>query len=68
MPSDLKTLDEIELEPQTGTEPNEPELEPQTRTEPKTRDCLLCRKPFLSTWAGERVCRRCKSTSAWRSG
>ena len=36
--------------------------------EPKTRNCLLCKSPFPSAWAGERVCRRCKSTSTWRSG
>ena len=35
--------------------------------EPKTRNCLLCKSPFPSAWAGERVCRRCKSTSTWRS-
>jgi len=23
--------------------------------------------PFQSAWAGERVCRRCKATSTWRS-
>jgi len=34
----------------------------------KTRTCLICRTPFPSAWAGERICRRCKSTSAWRSG
>lgn len=34
----------------------------------KTRKCLLCQTPFQSAWAGERVCRRCKSTSTWRSG
>ena len=36
--------------------------------EPKTRSCLICKSPFPSAWAGERVCRRCKSTSTWRSG
>jgi hypothetical protein len=35
--------------------------------EEKTRKCLICRTPFPSAWAGERVCRRCKSTSTWRS-
>jgi hypothetical protein len=37
-------------------------------SEEKTRKCLVCRSPFPSAWAGERICRRCKSTSAWRSG
>jgi hypothetical protein len=36
--------------------------------EAKMRDCLICRRQFLSAWAGERICRRCKSTSAWRGG
>ena len=36
--------------------------------EPKTKPCLVCKSPFLSEWAGERICRRCKSTAAWRSG
>jgi hypothetical protein len=37
-------------------------------SEEKIRSCLICRKDFSSAWAGERVCRSCKSTSAWRSG
>jgi hypothetical protein len=36
--------------------------------EPKQRNCLMCRKPFESSWHGERVCRKCKSTGEWRSG
>ncbi|MCG8563447.1 MAG: hypothetical protein MI824_26950 [Hyphomicrobiales bacterium] len=35
--------------------------------ERKTRKCLMCGKPFPSEWAGERVCRKCKSSAAWRS-
>jgi hypothetical protein len=35
--------------------------------EEKTRKCLICKTAFQSAWAGERVCRRCKSTSTWRS-
>ncbi len=38
------------------------------QAEEKVRKCLICKTPFPSAWAGERVCRRCKSTSAWRSG
>jgi hypothetical protein len=37
-------------------------------TQVKTRACLICKKPFQSEWAGERICRSCKSTAAWRSG
>lgn len=35
---------------------------------PRTRTCLRCRTDFQSEWAGERICRRCKGTSAWREG
>ncbi len=34
----------------------------------KVRACLRCRTTFHSEWAGERVCSRCKGTTAWRSG
>ena len=34
----------------------------------KTRNCLACRRPFTSAWAGERICPKCKSSSTWRSG
>ena len=34
----------------------------------KVRHCLRCRVEFRSQWAGERVCSRCKGTSAWRQG
>jgi hypothetical protein len=36
--------------------------------DPKVRQCLRCRSAFESQWAGERICARCKSSSAWRSG
>ena len=42
--------------------------EPKRTTEQKIRKCLICRSPFPSAWAGERICRRCKDTAAWRSG
>jgi hypothetical protein len=34
----------------------------------KTRKCLLCATHFESEWAGERVCKKCKATAAWRQG
>lgn len=34
----------------------------------KLRQCLRCQTAFLSEWAGERICSRCKSTTTWRSG
>lgn len=39
-----------------------------TVSDPKIRRCLACRKPFKSDWAGERICPKCKSSSAWRAG
>ena len=34
----------------------------------KSRPCLKCQESFESSWAGERVCRRCKSNDGWRTG
>lgn len=34
----------------------------------KIRKCLLCSTDFESEWAGERVCKKCKATAAWRQG
>ena len=36
--------------------------------EKKTRNCLKCREKFLSEWPGERICKTCKSSTAWREG
>ena len=35
---------------------------------PKRRLCLRCQTKFESAWAGERICGRCKSTTAWKMG
>ncbi len=42
--------------------------EPDRTYVPKSRDCLKCREEFTSSWPGERICRSCKSSSAWREG
>lgn len=34
----------------------------------KKRRCLVCSEDFLSAWAGERVCKKCRSSTAWRQG
>lgn len=34
---------------------------------PRTRRCLRCRTPFPSEGFGERICRPCKGTNAWRT-
>lgn len=44
-----------------------PDETPQRDTV-KDRKCLKCKATFQSEWAGERVCRRCKGTNAWRNG
>ena len=34
----------------------------------KIRQCLRCNAAFPSKWSGERICSRCKSSNAWRTG
>lgn len=34
----------------------------------KTRRCLSCGEDFPSAWAGERVCKKCRSSTKWRQG
>ncbi len=34
----------------------------------KNRLCLMCGTIFESAWAGERVCKKCKSQASWRKG
>jgi len=36
--------------------------------EAKARRCLMCYKPFMSSWPGERICPDCKSSHNWREG
>jgi uncharacterized Zn finger protein (UPF0148 family) len=43
-------------------------VENEPAEQAKARHCLRCRAPFVSAWAGERVCPKCKSTSVWRDG
>lgn len=46
---------------------NEPPVLSATET-PKQRKCLTCREPFESEWTGNRICKRCKASAAWRQG
>jgi len=32
------------------------------------RTCLKCDRMFYSSWEGERICKRCKDSHAWRTG
>jgi len=36
--------------------------------EQKQRSCLICRSDFVSSGPGERICKRCRSSSLWRNG
>ena len=47
------------------TKDEERDIHTQTQ---KIRKCLLCSTDFESEWAGERVCKKCKATAAWRQG
>lgn len=45
------------------------EMKPKFIGDPKKRKCLgFCGQEFDSEWNGERICKRCKDTAAWRSG
>lgn len=46
----------------------ESESDTEENSDRKIRRCLMCGQPFLSEWAGERICRNCKGTAAWRTG
>ena len=37
-------------------------------TEDVVRQCLMCDDEFLSQGTHNRVCKKCKSTQAWREG
>ena len=50
----------------SANENNEAGLSPMHKE--KTRRCLVCCEDFLSAWAGERVCKKCRSSTAWRQG
>ncbi len=60
-------LADSRLAPDEATSADEELHELHRAGEEKTRKCLICKTPFQSAWAGERVCRRCKATSTWRS-
>lgn len=50
----------------TSSEKNQ-KPQPDKIYDVKDRTCLMCRDPFKSTWPGERVCPKCKSTNLWRA-
>ena len=50
------------------TPEHEPLEEEEQSDTSKTRQCLMCGDKFESAWAGERICRRCRGSKAWRTG
>ncbi|MBJ26903.1 MAG: hypothetical protein CL567_04505 [Alphaproteobacteria bacterium] len=50
------------------TDSGDVSFEEETQPEIKERKCLKCREVFPSQWAGERICKRCKSSGSWRNG
>lgn len=34
----------------------------------KRRKCLMCSNQFNSDWAGDRVCKSCRNSRAWKDG
>ena len=42
--------------------------EPPANIGRRERCCLMCGVHFSSEGAGERICRKCKTTSSWRNG
>jgi hypothetical protein len=40
----------------------------ENKTGARERRCLMCGERFQSEWAGERICKRCRQTAAWRQG
>lgn len=44
------------------------EFDAERQSQRKERDCMMCGEGFESEWFGERICRKCKSTAAYRQG
>jgi len=42
--------------------------EPAKSADERMRICLVCDKEFLSTWSGNRVCKRCRASATWKQG
>ena len=57
----------IEVATMSSSSDKNSKPEPDRVYEPKQRTCLMCRDGFKSTWPGERVCQKCKSTNLWRA-
>ncbi len=34
----------------------------------RERKCLMCTKTFESEWAGNRICKKCRTSSSWKEG
>ena len=47
---------------------NSNDNEDQNDCSERYRSCLMCGDRFLSFGPGNRICKKCKSTQAWRQG
>lgn len=50
----------------TGSNEQETFPTPARKDVPQERRCLRCNTEFWSEGFGERICRRCKGSNAWR--
>ncbi|MFD2207201.1 hypothetical protein [Kiloniella antarctica] len=67
----LVDRERVEKKPANVSGKNPVNSKPKAKIYPgqkKTRSCLNCREKFVSEWIGERVCKTCKSSLAWKSG
>jgi len=63
----MKTMT-LDLKRQNEGDDTDTESEFDPTRQEKLRRCLSCGEDFPSAWAGERVCKRCRSSSRWRQG
>jgi DnaJ-class molecular chaperone len=47
------------------------EDEPKSREQAAASDgvkrtCMMCKEAFVSEWSGERICKRCRGSGAWK--
>ncbi len=52
----------------TARADQEPSQAEARKDVPQERHCLRCCTVFWSEGFGERICRRCKGSNAWRNG
>ena len=43
------------------------DIEPVRHDVQEQRHCLKCGTAFISSWRGERICKRCKQSGEWKN-